>query len=220
MKDKKLNFFIVAFILLFSAVSDANAQSSITVEASQSITNFIFVNSEGTQEASYFILDSENEYKPVYSGAYHFGYMYTLEMGMFFSVDIGMRKAGATMVYDAANYQWDLRYIQGRIGMGYVFDLGMVNPYLSVTGYYSNLLQANQRINNEDFDIMNNGSIETSDYGVYVSPGARIDASEFMSVYLEISYLMGLQNIEAGNTGQEAFNVANPFTLGLSFTIQ
>jgi len=220
MKTTNLIFLFVLGIAIITP-KQANAQSSITIEASQMITNFAFQNSEGLQENSYFILNSENEYKPVYSGSYHVGYAYMFDMGLFIKANVGMRKGGATMVYDNNNYRWDLKYGQGRLGFGYALDLGLFAPYLGVYGYYAQLLKANQTINNEDFDIINNGEIESNDYGVYVSPGVQINASDYMSVFLEISYLMGLQNIESSqDEGQEAYNLANAFTLGLSFNIE
>jgi hypothetical protein len=124
------------------------------------------------------------------------------------------------MVYDATNYKWEFQYLQGNVGLGYALNLGRVNPYLAVSGYYGYLLKANQRINNEDFDIIDSESIQKSDYGINIPLGVRIDASEYRSVYTEASYLMGLQNIENADNNQEANNVGYMFTLGLSFTIK
>jgi hypothetical protein len=196
------------------------AQSSITIDASQQITNFVFTDGSGLQDNTYLMFGEENLYKPVYSGAYSFGYSYLLDVGVFFRLNVGMRNAGATMVYDATNYLWEFQYLQGKLGVGYALDLGLVNPYLAVSGYYGSLLKANQRINNEDFDIIDSELIQKNDYGLNIPLGVRIDASEFVSVYTEVSYLMGLQNIETADNGQEANNVGYMFTLGLSFTIQ
>lgn len=196
------------------------AQSSITIDASQQITNFVFTDGSGLQDNTYLMFGEENLFKPVYSGAYSFGYSYLLDVGVFFRLNVGMRNAGATMVYDATNYLWEFQYLQGKLGVGYAVNLGLVNPYLAVSGYYGSLLKANQRINNEDFDIIDSELIQKNDYGLNIPLGVRIDASEFVSVYTEVSYLMGLQNIETADNGQEANNVGYMFTLGLSFTIQ
>lgn len=196
------------------------AQSSITIDASQQITNFVFTDGSGQQDNTYLMFGEENLYKPVYNGAYNFGYSYLLDFGLFFRVSVGMRNAGATMVYDATNYKWEFQYLQGKLGVGYALDLGLVNPYLAVSGYYGYMLKANQRINNEDFDIIDSESIQKTDYGLNIPLGVRIDASEYVSVYTEVSYLMGLQNIETADNGQEANNVGYLFTLGLSFTIR
>ena len=196
------------------------AQSGITIDASQQITNFVFTDGSGLQDNTHLILGEENLYKPVYSGAYSFGYSYLLDFGLFFRVNAGMRNAGATMVYDATNYKWEFRYLQGKLGLGYALDLGLVNPYLAVSGYYAYLLKANQRINNEDFDIIDSESIRKTDYGLNIPLGVRIDASDYISVYTEVSYVVGLQNIETATNGQVANNVGYMATLGLLLTIE
>lgn len=219
MKKKLTSLALACSSIVLLTVSSVNAQSSITIDASQQITNFVFVDGSGFQDNTYLIFGEDNLYKPVYSGTYSVGYSYMLDFGLFFKTSVGMRNAGATMVYDATNYLWDFQYLQAKLGTGYSLNLGLFNPYLSVSGYFGYLVKANQRVNNEDYDIIDSGSINTNDFGLYFSPGVRIDASEYISVYSELSYLMGLQNIESAES-QQATNVAYMVTLGLSFTIQ
>ena len=219
MKKKLISLALACSTIIVLTVSSVNAQSSITIEASQQITNFVFVDGTGLQDNTYLIFGKDNLYKPVYSGAYSIGYAYLLDFGMFFRINLGMRNAGATMVYDATNYLWDFQYLQAKLGTGYSLNLGLFNPYLSVSGYFGHLVKANQRLNNEDYDIIDSGSIITNDFGLYFSPGVRIDASDFISVYSELSYLLGLKNIESTES-QKATNVAYMITLGLSFTIK
>ncbi len=196
-----------------------NGLSGITIDASQQMTNFVFVDGTGVQENTYLMFGKDNLYKPAYSGTYNVGYFHMLDFGLFFRTSLGMRNAGATMVFDAANYQWDFKYIQAKLGTGYAYDLGLFNPYLGVSGYLGYLVKANQTVNNEDFDIIDSESIQKNDFGLYFSPGVRMDASDYISVYSEFSYLMGLQNIESADNSQKAVNVAYMVTLGLSFTI-
>lgn len=221
MKNKRILHLILVFVSVLILISNtATAQSSITIDASQQMTNFVFVNNSGIQDNTYLVFGEENIYKPIYSGAYNIGYSYLFDFGLFLRANAGMRNAGATMVYDATNYQWNFQYIQGKLGVGYALKLGRFSPYLAASGYFGYLAKANQRINNEDFDIINEDVIAPYDYGVYLSPGLRIDASDYISVYSELSYLMGLGNIENSTNGQEANNVAYLLTLGLSFTVR
>ncbi|MFW5821498.1 MAG: hypothetical protein ACOCWA_09415 [Bacteroidota bacterium] len=221
MKKKLLIPTLLLLVIgLTTNFNSLKAQSGITIDASQQITNFVFSDGSGVQDNTYLIFGEENLYKPVYSGAYSVGYSYLLNFGMFIRASAGMRNAGATMVYDAVNYQWNLKYLQGKLGIGYALSLGRVNPYFGVSGYYGQLVKAQQVINNEDFDIIDSGDIQSNDYGLYISPGVRIDASEYISVYGELGYSMGLQNIETADNGQEASNLAYMLTLGLSFTIK
>jgi len=204
----------ITLLLVFGTLltfNTAMAQSSITIEGSQVISNFKFKDSAGTKDKNY---------SPTYHGSYNIGYTYTLDMGVFLNLGVGMRKAGATLVLDGSNYQWDLQYGQARLTAGYAYDLGRIKPYLKVAGYYGFLLKANQTINNEDFDIIDSGSIEKGDAGMYISGGAKMDVSDAIAVYAEYSYLLGLKNVETTTGGQVAKNSASILTLGLSFSIQ
>lgn len=201
---------ILWFSLVFMIIkTSVMAQSSFTLDASQMLTNFKFIDSMGVQDKSY----SGN-----YSGAYSIGYRYSSAGGFLFRAGIGMRKAGATLVYDATNYSWDLQYADVKLGIGYKYDAGRIQPYLTVSPYYAFLLKANQRINNEDFDIKNSKSLQKTDYGIFISPGTQIRISDDIAAYAEFSYLMGLQNIET-DAGQKGYNTAYALTVGVAFTI-
>ncbi len=209
-----LSALIVTSLIICS--NNAQAQTGITIDASQQITTFDFVDSNGT---------TDDTYLPIYSGAYNVGYTHFLDLGIYFTAKAGMRNAGATMAYDATNLRWDFQYGQGSLGVGYAHKMGRISPYLGISGYYAKLLKANQQINdpmreNKDYDIIDSGLISDNDFGLYITPGVRIAASEFISVYTEFGYLMGMQNIETGTSDQEAYNTGYALTLGLSFTIK
>ncbi len=55
------------------------------------------------------------------------------------------------------------------------------------------------------------------DYGVIGAPGIQISITDAVSTYIELSYLMGLENIES-NEKQTANNIAYGLTLGLSIS--
>lgn len=211
MKYLSIKMIALSFVLLAGIQNQGLSQSSITIDASQYISNFAYETSEGTKDS---------EYSPVYGGGYSLGYSYDLGMGVFLNGGLGMRPGGATLVVDNTNYQWDLQYGQVKVGAGYAYDLGRIKPYASVDFYYGFLLKANQRINNEDFDIINNESIEKQDLGVYLSPGAQLAVSDGITVYGQYSFLLGLKNVETTTDGQNAKNRASVLTLGLSFSIE
>lgn len=205
-------------LLLFGLVStiSAKAQSSLTLDASQLYTTFTFQDSQGNKDTSY----SGN-----FAGAYSIGYRYVHESGFLVRTSIGMRKAGATLVYDEANYMWDLQYADARLGIGYMLTSTRVKPYLTASGYYAYLLKANQTLNQVNYDIKEANALSQTDYGIIASPGAQVELSEYFSVYVEGSYLMGLQNIEskeaeAAGSNQKGYNQAYGLTLGLSFSIK
>ena len=206
---KKLKSLII--LLVFAGFATIlNAQSGLTLEASQLFTSFKFTDSRGN--------DLSSDYSGIFTGAYNLGYRHVSPGGIMVSGGLGMHNTGATLVYDAMNYIWDLKYASGRLGMGYMLQTDRVSPYLNVSGYYAYLLRGYQTINNEHFDITSMEVINTMDYGLYVSPGVQLRLSEAVSSYLEFNYLMGLGNLETDD-GQESRNMAYGLTLGLSLSI-
>lgn len=204
------------FVFGFISSTAAMAQSSLTLDASQLYSTFQFKDGKGTVDESYL---------PVYTGAYSIGYRFATDGGLLLRASIGMRKAGATMIYDDASYMWNLQYADGKLGFGYMFDLGRVKPYLTVSGYYAYLLKGTQTQNTVNYDLIKAGELQRTDFGALASPGVSISLSDYISVYSEFSYLMGLKNIEtqqaegATTNIQEGYNRAYSATLGVAFTI-
>ncbi|MDX1652184.1 MAG: outer membrane beta-barrel protein [Brumimicrobium sp.] len=189
---------------------NSEAQSSITIDASQNITNFKFTNSQGERDESY---------NPNYSGSYSLGYRFTTDFGLFGGIKVGMRNAGASLVYDDANYSWNLQYFDSRLDIGYMYSFDRFSPYLAVSPYFGYLLRATQTLNHQNFDIINSGDLERTDYGLFISPGVDFRVNDLVSVYSQFNYMLGLQNIETVEN-QESNNTLLGLTLGLAFTIK
>lgn len=206
---KKLKSLII-LLLCTGFATNLNAQSGLTVEASQLFSTFKFSDSRGN--------DLSSDYSGIFTGAYNLGYRYVSASGLMVTGGLGMHNAGATLVYDAMNYTWDLKYAGGRLGMGYMLETSRVSPYLNVSGYYAYMLRGFQIINNEHFNITSLNVMSQMDYGIYISPGIQLRLSEAVSSYLEFNYLMGLANLEKDES-QEAKNMAYGLTLGLSLSI-
>lgn len=183
--------------------------SSVTIEASQNITNFMFEDSLG---------NIDDNYKPNYSGSYALGYRYQSKGGLLFTSKLGMRTAGASYVYDAINYGWNFTYSEVRLGLGYNYTFGKLAAHILVQPYFGYLLKAEQNLNNESFDILNSNEINNIDYGLFASPGINFTPSEFVSIYLDLNYMHGLGNLET-NTSQTSNNRLFGATLGVAFSL-
>lgn len=202
---------VIGFLALLLTCSSLKAQTSnITIEASQNITNFSFIDSDGVKDKNY---------SPNFSGGYALGYRYTMEMGLFFGGKLGMRKAGATYVVDESNYSWNLQYMDARLGIGYNFAFGKMGAHFYAQPYLGYLLKANQSLNNENFDIINSESMSRIDYGVFFSPGVNLTASDFISIYVDLNYMLGLANLETTETQTSKNNLFGA-TLGVAFAIK
>lgn len=199
---------VIAFLGLISGMTTINAQSGLSLEASQLYTSFKFTDSQENTLNS--------EYSGIFTGAYGLGYRYILGNGLMVRASLGIRNAGATMVYDNTNYTWDLKYADFKLGGGYMLKKDRISPYLNVSGYYGFMLSGYQTINNEDFDIKKSESMQTTDYGVCITPGIEISFTGTLSSFVELNYIMGLQNLEKDDA-QKSTNIAYGLSVGLSF---
>ncbi|MFH0893808.1 MAG: outer membrane beta-barrel protein [Bacteroidota bacterium] len=200
----------IGFILcLICLAVTVNAQSHLTVKASQQYTTFKFTDTQGTK--------LNNEYSGIFTGAYGAGYRFISEGGVMVNGSLGMRKAGATLVYDDINYTWDLQYANAQLGFGYMLRKDNISPYISASGYYAYLLRGYQTVNNENFNLKKSKSLNEMDYGFSISPGIQIKLSDAISSFVELEYLMGLNNLEKDD-GQKATNLAYSINVGLAFS--
>lgn len=207
MRQLLYNSFILFTSLLYT--STVGAQSSVNLEAAQVFATFKYIDSEGIEDNSY-------SYNVL--SAYNIGYQYEKQNGLFVRANIGMRKAGANLVYNEVNYIWTMQYSDFRAGIGYHFTKWRLKPSLVVSPYYAYLLDANQTINDDNYDIKDNNSIKGSDFGIFISPGLNIILSNYVSIYAEYNYILGLQNIETAEK-EKLYNRGFSFNFGVSLNI-
>lgn len=200
---------VLSLVIIFVVTIQGRSQSLITLDGSQVFSNFKFIDSQGKRD---------NDYKNVLSGGYSLGYRF-IKKGFFVRVNLGMRKGGSSLAYNGSNIVWNLQYADVRLGIGYELNKWKLKPYLSVAPYYSILLKATQNMDGLNTDIMQNKSIKTSDYGILAIPGLRFAASDYVSIYTEFTYLMGLQNNEAAASKQKLYNTGYSVSLGIALTI-
>ena len=206
---KKITLSLVA-LLTVTSFSISFAQSSITIDASQNITNFSFTDSDGNRDEAY---------NPAFSGSYSLGYRYTTDFGLFGGIKLGMRNAGASLVHNDTDHEWRLQYADVRLDIGYLYNFDKLGVFLTASPYLGYLLRASQTINNKSYDIIESGELETIDYGVFIAPGVNYEINDYISVYSQFNYMLGLQNIET-REDQVSNNTLMGLTLGLAFTIK
>ncbi|MDO9184738.1 MAG: hypothetical protein Q7W13_01915 [Bacteroidia bacterium] len=201
-----LSFTLLTGLLYYTPVA---AQSYINLEAGQVFSTFKYIDSKGVEDNAY-------SYNVV--SAYSIGYQYAVENGLFARASIGMRKAGANLVYNDINYIWNMQYTDVKAGIGYRFTKWRLKPSISISPYYAHLLDASQSINDDNYDIKDNKSIKNSDYGLFISPGLNIILSSYVSIYAEYNYILGLQNIETA-TEEKLYNRGFSLNFGVSLNI-
>ena len=128
---------------------------------------------------------------------------------------VGLRNAGANLVYDNINYSWKMQYADIKLGIGYRAKFKTIRPYLVASGYFAPLLRGTQTLHDEIINITKSGVIKTQDLGLNITPGIDMKFTQYLSSYIEFNYLMGLSNIEL-NTNQKATNSAFGLTVGVA----
>ncbi|MES2287855.1 MAG: outer membrane beta-barrel protein [Bacteroidota bacterium] len=198
---------ILLFPILFFVIH-SSAQSNVTFDAGQVFSTFKYTDAQGEEEKDF----SNN-----ISGCFSLGYQYVLNNGLFIRANAGMRKAGASIVFDETNVKWNIQYADANLGLGYMLNKWRLKPYFSVSPYFGYMLKADQTIGPDTYDIMQNKSIKTTDYGLFFSPGFKIALSNLVSFYAEYKYILGLQNLEKSD--QKSFNRGFSINLGVSVAI-
>lgn len=208
MKNMKTKLLVLG--LVFYGFMGFSQQQSLTIEASQMVSTFNFIDSENNKQ--------NVDYEGVLTGAYGVGYRYVLNESIIFRGGLGKNNGGANYVYDGMNYSWRLEYVNAKLGAGYMLNLGRFSPYMVVSGYAGYLVRGIQVLNNEEFNITESGILNKMDIGIIVNPGVHLKLSDYISAFAEFNYTHGLNNIET-DASQKAQNVGYGCTLGLSFSI-
>lgn len=201
---------ILIITIALASLSSHAQEPSLTLEASQLVSTFKFIDSNDNKQNS--------DYQSIFTGAYGVGYRNILDNNMILKAGIGKRNGGANYVYDNTNYSWRLEYLEAKIGGGYMLKRRVFSPYAVINAYYGHLLRGTQILNNEEFNITKSGILKRSDFGLIGNIGINFSISSFISAYAEGLYLFGLSNIEQ-DSGQTTSNRGYGISLGLSFNL-
>lgn len=200
----------LSILTILIGFSKVHGQSYITIEASQNVTNFLFTYSDGSKDRAY---------EPNYSGGYAVGYRYNWDNGLYIPVKLGMRKSGANWLDNTYLNFWDLRYAEGRLGVGYKYDFNRFGIHLAVQGYYAYLLRAHQLRYNENINPKKSGDINVHDYGVFFSPGVNFRINDYMEINFDLNYMWGLADLDH-ISNQKSTNQLFGATIGMAFAIK
>lgn len=199
--------FLLFSLLLLSFTS--TAQSTVTFDAGQTFSTFKYSDSQGPI----------NDFSNNITGCFSLGYSYIGQNGIVIRSTAGMRKAGASLVYNETNFDWNLQYTDIHIGAGYVFNRWMVKPYFVASPYFAYMLKGRQEIGENSYDVVKNRTMSTLDYGVCFVPGLKISLTNTIAFYAEYKQILGLQNLEMSSTNnQKTFNRGFSVNLGIAIS--
>ncbi len=183
------------------------AQSAVNIEAGEVFSTYKYSDSQG----------SEKNFNSNITSCFSLGYQYASNSGLFIKANVGMRKAGATLVYNTTNVDWNTQYACVDLGGGYILNKWRLKPYICASPYFAYMLRGEERLGQYSYDIKANKSMSGTDYGVYISPGLKMALSNFISFYAEYKQILGLQNLET-STGQKSYNRGFSVNLGIAIT--
>jgi hypothetical protein len=202
----KLALLIILIINVF-VTKHLAAQSALNIDAGEVFSTFKYSDSNG----------SEKNFTSNITSCFSLGYQYTANSGLFIKANVGLRKAGASFVYNKTNIDWNLQYTTVDLGVGYILNKWRLKPYISASPYFAYMLKGEETLGQYSYDIKQNKSMSGTDFGVYISPGVKIALSNFVSFYAEYKQILGLQNLET-TTGQASYNRGFSVNLGIAIT--
>lgn len=189
------------------------AQSYLSLDAAQVFSTFKF--SSDNINASPL---PGSGYSTITTTAFGCGYEYADSNGLMITAGLGIRKGGSSMVLNKVSYTWNLQYIDIKAGIGYQYSKWRLKPYVSVSPFYSQLLNAKQTIGVNYYDIKTGNVIKTNDFGLFLTAGFSVPVSKIISIYLDYNYILSLRNLETTES-QYLYNRASAFRLGLLFNL-
>lgn len=199
---------ILSILILLASLKISKAQSTFIVEVGTICTSFKFYDSLGN--------DLKSEYYGKLNNTFIVGYNHIFSESVLLGLKLGVRGAGANYIEDVYNYSWDLKYVDVRLNVGYILNIGKVDPFIDISGYYSYLVEGIQILNNQHYNIIKLSLLNRTDYGAIFASGVKFDFTDYLSGKLELNYLLGLKNIE-NNENQKAKNYAYGINFGLLF---
>lgn len=185
-------------------------QPTLTFDAGQVFSTFKFIDSRG---------DKLKEFTHNRGFGFSLGYRYPLPNGLFIRINTGFRKAGASMIYEGLNINWNIQYADANIGLGYMYNKWRLKPYFSVSPYFGYMLKANQIIGAFNYDIKEIKSMKASDFGLFFSPGLKVAFTKSIAFYAEYKYILGLKNLETV-ADKKSINRGWAINLGVAVTVE
>jgi hypothetical protein len=199
--------FISSFLFL---TLNSFAQDYLSVSLAKSFSSFNFTNSEGQKDKTI---------KTVSKNAYAINYMQVLDTIFFVRVELGAKEMGAYSVLNNEKITWNLNYVDVNWGGGFIMSVKKAKVYLGASFYGSYLLNANQTIGVNYYDMKKNNSIKKNDFGVNAFLGTIYPISTSTFMVIECAKSFGLNQLDA-SSNQKLFNKAIFIKLGLTFRLK
>ena len=200
-------------ILLISFVCftmlDSKAQTDFCFDFSLVSSNFKFVDSDN---------NVDKKFNSNLTSGLNLGVARTLKNGFVFGGNLGYRGAGASIQIGGMNFNWDFKYADVKVILGYRLDKWRIRPFVTASPYYAFLLKATQTNGTVVYNNLENNSVSKSDFGLIGTGGLNMKISDEISMYAAYNYIYGIKNIQMEDN-QELYNRGYSITFGLAFTI-
>ena len=203
------------FLLLMGLLLGANrvgmAQSSIALDVNQLFSSNVFKVGG--------VVD--NGYKTLPTISYNLSFLQEMKNGLIVQGSVGMQTIGSSTFADGNVYTYNFQYAVGKIGVGYELNKFKLKPFVIVAPYYGYLLTGTSASTNASLpftDLKQNNSILSNDWGFVFNPGVRFEASDYISIFANVSYVYGIENI-SNLSDRQTYNRGIGFGIGITATI-
>jgi len=199
-----------AITLLIFICLAGTAQSKIGMTFSQNFSTFRFTDSGG------------NESVLAYTIKYGYGASFQKVFADHFFAEgfLAYNVKGANSTAEHELVDWSFHYLNAGANAGYRFNLGNFHPLAGAGLYYGYLIRADQFFGETYYNLIYEGDLKRSDFGVNLFAGAEYEYSANGSVFFRVNEALGLMQLEKGeNATQKLYNRTFSIQLGLQFVI-
>jgi len=135
--------------------------------------------------------------------------------------NLGYNIKGANSTAEHELVDWSFQYLNVSANSGYSLSLGKISPLAGAGFYYGYLLRADQFFGETYYNLISEGDIKRSDFGLNLFAGVEYEYSSTGSVFFRVNESMGLLQLEnSDDASQKMYNRTFSIQLGLQFVIE
>ena len=204
------NFILLFFLLSFCSIQ---AQNLFQLKTGRTFSTFSYRDSENSKDETL-----QYNTNPL------FGFSYETSLGKLHIIrpELIYREAGAHSIFNQQKINWNLKYLD--LNAAYllkIVELEKLLVFQGIAGSVGYLLDGEQSIGTQYFNLKNEKRLKTIDLGVQFLAGTKIKVFENCFINIEYRYGLGIHQIEnnQNQTQQSSRNRYHGIVSGICFPL-